>query len=1451
MSDYDVMFHIPYGPGIDAKRIAKIVYKTDLGLNSTFNPNNKDRILHRHPFFFGNMEEALGDCCKDCPLPETDEEREMFEKEQEQFITGRVSFMQEDPGRQSITGSFHPIDSGEWSEQAYLKPNATFYSYIAAHNRPACNEFLKRNAEAVNTRDHLGRTPLQFALLCSAGDICLDLIEQGARMTARMVDGRYSLHLAAQMDLPKVVKALLEKSEKNKAEKDAKEKAARDNKGKDKDVEMKDRDDEASLEAGTRDSSEDDWSSENDEDMDYEEAKKKVDPKGDPVESEEDPLEDPSNRPDILEVDELDWDQCLTPLGYAIISGSLISVQILVAAGADCKTPRKLGPSYQGTPTFYPLTLTALTPDEFVGAQIAEQLITVGGASCAAADSGTVTVFHRLVSFNKPHIVEVMLKVDPTANAASRFLYTGAWQSALHPIVSAFASGQRAMVAVLLAYAGTRAFVDLETYDRSIAANPNQSGYTSVQAGEEYWKTYTLQPLEASLASRNDLYRLVLSLEPESVKISVPRGVYNTPSNAAGLHRSMLDVLRSFLREVKFRSRVQLVPPQPQRYTPPQPWRSVLDLSDLEISEKKGWDKYVIGLEKRKKAILESKIKPNPPPGVFGLNAVMQGLTNEGQRAQAEKLIPYFEQAVDQLEKTGAQTWDAIYPALPSQWMTQFGSLDRDPDDPNPPPPPPAVPASQMRTRFAAFGRFRQGPSAATPQIDETNKPFKRYSLFQLGWGEGYPGTHLIPLYDELYEACWNGDNNKIKALCLPPDVDTPLPQSVAPDLLQITARVRYTDHAHFRGSGYTPLYVALRARKWDTARLILEIAQKQLMKEENEAEQKPTKQRGNIVTFNDSDDDADSDGDSCASDETEKRPAGYTNLVKRFNTVSVKVKPDQLLSFSGKWATESTSGPDASARDADPITLAALENDVEAFYQIADMMEGLAEPMSFPVRLLQAILAADSPEMLDAFIRRTGEGLSLPQPNVQESADDADPVQHHESDNNRRKIYLGLDVAGKKRKDLARREDPNAPDAYAAVTENQIPIVWSAASNQATAILEYLNSPRAIDAYKYYSGTNKTNHAKRLAEVLTNTDGFSQMVGFSASRSSDTLVLAAMRNPSKPDKILPTLKKLMELQPRLTADGVRSKTSPLHFLCNSNAPVEVFDWILANGADPFVRDERGWNILHLLFNSPNPNWTLIEHVLTKLPADVTRALMVRQSRMQRNTPFADAVKKANLRLVELLIRTVKDAVVPTLLLRDSTGATPLHSAILQGHSKIVSLLISIGYPDMLYLENAVGSTPMEIIRLQFLTLSLRGLVSPLAQPDGLNINGVGVLQLTASPGMHDRDEKEIKSLRRIIHGIQSSGALARKPELFKVLSDFADRSEQEFATWVAQKSKDELSPYQTIMNNGNDVCDVKATFDVFSRAVVEVYHRQLVSLRDVQNAALAAVNSAVSSFGI
>jgi ankyrin repeat protein len=64
----------------------------------------------------------------------------------------------------------------------------------------------------VNRRDHIGRMPLHVAIMASAKDIACDLIDTGARISPRIVDGRTALHLAVQMDMVAVVRKLLEKS---------------------------------------------------------------------------------------------------------------------------------------------------------------------------------------------------------------------------------------------------------------------------------------------------------------------------------------------------------------------------------------------------------------------------------------------------------------------------------------------------------------------------------------------------------------------------------------------------------------------------------------------------------------------------------------------------------------------------------------------------------------------------------------------------------------------------------------------------------------------------------------------------------------------------------------------------------------------------------------------------------------------------------------------------------------------------------------------------------------------------------------------------------------------------------------------------------------------------------------------------------------------------------------
>ncbi|PPQ74508.1 hypothetical protein CVT26_007978 [Gymnopilus dilepis] len=108
---------IPYGPTWDATKIEKLVAKKDAWLNSPYNPYNEDYkgdVRHRHVFFAGSMRQCLGVFCSACgnndgiALPESGI-----------YIKGPIKFITVNPGRQLATGSFRPIDIGEWALEAY------------------------------------------------------------------------------------------------------------------------------------------------------------------------------------------------------------------------------------------------------------------------------------------------------------------------------------------------------------------------------------------------------------------------------------------------------------------------------------------------------------------------------------------------------------------------------------------------------------------------------------------------------------------------------------------------------------------------------------------------------------------------------------------------------------------------------------------------------------------------------------------------------------------------------------------------------------------------------------------------------------------------------------------------------------------------------------------------------------------------------------------------------------------------------------------------------------------------------------------------------------------------------------------------------------------------------------------------------------------------------------
>ncbi|KAL5513251.1 hypothetical protein ACEPAH_3649 [Sanghuangporus vaninii] len=146
MNDYEVsQMHMHYGPRWTAQRIERLIYQTDMGINCNYfqsKPKNKDRRLQRHVAFFGTMKECLEDLCEYCPEPKNDEEKALQEEDDKVYIHGRIAFIEEDQGRQSITGSFNPTDIGGWSELAYLGPIEELFAAVAAKDRNAVQALI-------------------------------------------------------------------------------------------------------------------------------------------------------------------------------------------------------------------------------------------------------------------------------------------------------------------------------------------------------------------------------------------------------------------------------------------------------------------------------------------------------------------------------------------------------------------------------------------------------------------------------------------------------------------------------------------------------------------------------------------------------------------------------------------------------------------------------------------------------------------------------------------------------------------------------------------------------------------------------------------------------------------------------------------------------------------------------------------------------------------------------------------------------------------------------------------------------------------------------------------------------------------------------------------------------------------------------------------------------------
>jgi hypothetical protein len=336
-----------------------------------------------------------------------------------------------------MTGSFNPIDVGEWSENAYIGDTTKFFKAIVSFDRDTVLKMIKEGTADVNRRDHVGRTPLLLAVMVKAVDIAVDLIDNDARMTARMVDGRTALHIAARLDLPVVIRKLIERSVIN--EEKAKEDEEEKTKGKIEAVE----------ETPEEEEDEDEDGDEDDEDEPHFQKSKKAEPAAEANGDNAVIPEDEEDTPDILDINLADWDLAWPPIFHAITAGSLAALDELIVAGADVKIVSKFT-AYNQQIAIHPLTSTILTEGDEKASKIIERLVKAG-ASSSPADEWLMSIFYRFVASGRIPLVSTILQVDPNAKAALNFPAVIS-NTATYPLDSAINSGSHAISALLLAY---------------------------------------------------------------------------------------------------------------------------------------------------------------------------------------------------------------------------------------------------------------------------------------------------------------------------------------------------------------------------------------------------------------------------------------------------------------------------------------------------------------------------------------------------------------------------------------------------------------------------------------------------------------------------------------------------------------------------------------------------------------------------------------------------------------------------------------------------------------------------------------------------------------------------------------------------------------------------------------------------------------------------------------
>ncbi|XPS71768.1 hypothetical protein M3J07_003939 [Ascochyta lentis] len=1328
VSDYHT-FTVPYGPKFHARKIERLLYAKDLLLNAEWNrPKDRETTLHRHPAFFGNATDVIADCCGYCPKPATPEDEAIAEVENKIYVSGDLTFIQDDPGRQTI-GSFHPLTDDDWTEMAYVGNTARLCQAIVDGDVDHVQDWLSQEGADPNERDYTGRTPLQLAVMSSTPEVVQILIDAGARIVARMIDGRTALHLAAMRGEAAMVKAILVKSEANEEKGAEKEDAKR------KQRKVDDGTDQPTVPADSQMADAEATHSDDDIDMLDEDEDEHADAttegsivnirgKQQPEENNM-PIDENEDDPDVYDVNVLAWDTPVSPLHLAITNGHVEVVKLLVQDfGADVLLPVKLVHEHDKSPraAILPLVLALQLPPQKAD-EMTQALIALG-ASPAQADVDNITALHYFAAKNAALLSTMISANLPAAKRAVNHLHMSGYQhspSATSALQSAIEHGDVKSIDALLEL-GAQPQMDFGVYMSSYKTK--WEAYGMSEHNEKMFQTSFQQPVHTAVA--NELPSVVFKLLDAGADVNCLNGGawravhdgriggYESAHSLLDTTREKIKILRQWIdKEQQDKSvttpnmfgntRTHIFAPVPLEEDAhyldglsPGTYAHWSTLKQLQAT-KRVYEEDVKKYEEAAKAM---------PKEADGWKEKL---------AEVQTLLADYESLESGLLERGAKTFEELYPDINLDANRNQHQSGYKPDPPKP----------------------------WTPKLN--------FNLPDLT-------NEQREAYLKLFQACWDADLAIVKELTLSVWAENQTPLKIA---VQDT-------------SGFSPFSIAVLRKHLDLAKALLEIAHVQFAPVEKSGQSKYTLQA----------EDSDSQDDTSRNGEEDGFQIFHEIVDDKFTVENIGEVQSQVKSRVTALAMLAWSCPVSRFLEEDDTSTSQLDYSSfrsDSGYRhrrslgiraprklLKDAATGRIYRVSQPIvhenypqvakpgnlfqmaillddaSLLQFLINAgeeytirrqrtdDEPasrfysfseqdffyaiqlgkvQLLRDIVKRTGAGIPL---------DDLVKKSGVEI-NKKPKYYQSLSVHGKKRADWAAA----GRDTQCEPSREEHPPLLHAARLTNLDSIEWFLSDAATHAYIEFAENNKNDI--RIQSLAKAKGGLQASISKWLNLRSKLLIHVVVLGKTNADS-LELLKHLCETQPDSINHKSAAGLTPLQ-LAFSLHRVEMAKILIEAGGDQTSRNHEGDNLFHSALNpnlvaSDNGRATLrqllnlidsrlisgmVTERATSAPGAATplakwmytavrnnyysSGYSRRRNHYRNDNERPDSVTKVQEETLRIILDSSNGS---DLGLVNGEGDTPLHAAVRYGADHLLRVMLSCR-PELLCRENASGRTPYEM----------------------------------------------------------------------------------------------------------------------------------------------------------